>query len=303
MIRRLKYHQIDFAKYEECLANSAQYKYSANPEFLDITSNKNWELLVYRNYEAVMPVPFARKMGLKLVVNPKLCQQLGVFSQEDSPDLNDLFLDYLEKNYAVWYYTLNDGNHLITPLNQRKNYLINPQPYEQVRQGYSPKRKRKLRQEPEVVANSEIKEIDFSSAKDFIEQYFQAGEGEKVREYIVIFQKLHEAKRLKFQAFFYHQKIINLLALYHDDKTVVLLGTFNDKEKVKLSGASVLIDRQLEKNIASKIFDFEGGELPNVEEFFRGFRPEMKYYSILKSTKKEVLMKLVKLFLRGKSIF
>lgn len=302
MIQRLKYHQIDFARYDECLANSVQYKYSANSRFLDITSNKNWDLLVYGDYEAVMPVPFIRKMGLKVVVNPKLCQQLGVFSREDSPELNDLFLSYLEENYAVWYYALNEGNQLITPLNQRKNYLINPQPYEIVRQAYSPKRKRKLRLEPEVVANSEIKEVDFFAAKNFMEKNFQAGEGQNAAEYIVIFQKFFEAECLKFQAFLYQQKIINLLALYYDEKTVALLGTFNDKEKVKLSGASVLIDREIEKNIASKIFDFEGGELPNVEEFFKGFRPEMKYYSILKSTKREVLKKLVKLFFRGKSI-
>ena len=57
MIKRLQYHEIDFEKYTQCLENSQQRKYSATKDFLDITSNKQWELLVYNNYEAVMPVP------------------------------------------------------------------------------------------------------------------------------------------------------------------------------------------------------------------------------------------------------
>ena len=56
MIKRLKYNEIDFAKYSKCIENACQRKYSATKDFLDITAGKNWELLVYNNYEAVMPV-------------------------------------------------------------------------------------------------------------------------------------------------------------------------------------------------------------------------------------------------------
>ncbi|MBU3049861.1 hypothetical protein KNV96_17100, partial [Chryseobacterium indologenes] len=83
MIKRLKYHEIDFVKYSQCLENSEQRKYTATKDFLDITSKKQWEVLVYNDYEAVMPVPFIRKYGVKIVHNPKLCQQLGVFSKKD----------------------------------------------------------------------------------------------------------------------------------------------------------------------------------------------------------------------------
>ena len=97
MIRRLKYHEIDFEKYTECLEGSEQRKYSATKDFLDITSGKQWELLVYNDYEAIMPIPFVKKFAHKLVVNPKLCQQLGVFSKEDRLEINDLFFSFFEK--------------------------------------------------------------------------------------------------------------------------------------------------------------------------------------------------------------
>ena len=98
MIKRLKYHEIDWEKYQKCLASSEQKVYSAERKFLDVTARNNLELLVYEDYEAIMPVPFIKKMGFKIVVNPKLTQQLGVFSKEDSVVLNEKFLDFLQMN-------------------------------------------------------------------------------------------------------------------------------------------------------------------------------------------------------------
>ena len=98
MIKRLKYQEIDFEKYQNCLENAEQKIYSAEKVFLDVTAKNDWELLVYGDYEAVMPIPFIKKWGFKFVVTPKLTQQLGVFSKNDNPEINELFLDFLQKN-------------------------------------------------------------------------------------------------------------------------------------------------------------------------------------------------------------
>lgn len=64
---------------------------------------------------------------------------------------------------------------------------------------------------------------------------------------------------------------------------------------MKTSGASVLIDYSIKENIGNRIFDFEGGEIPNVEEFFRGFRPELRPYHLIEYSKKELIRKMLKL--------
>ena len=290
MIRKLKYHEIDFEKYTLCLENSEQRKYSATKNFLDISSDKKWELLVYTDYEAVMPVPFVRKMGLKFVINPKLCQQLGIYSEHDDVKINDAFLNFLEKKYNVWYYAFNEKNTFTKNLKQRKNFLIYPEDYETVRQRYSPKRKRKLRLDDEVVANSEIKEMSFEGAEEFISENFIGAKNENDKNsFLKIFFAFQNKKCLKIVAFLYQNKVINVLALYFDEKTIALLGTFNTKDSIKLSGSSVLIDYVIRENIEHKIFDFEGSEIPSVEEFFRGFRPDLKPYPIIKNSKKDLL--------------
>jgi hypothetical protein len=96
-----------------------------------------------------------------------------------------------------------------------------------------------------------------------------------------------------FRGFFLKGKLINLLAIYEDKKTLALLGTFNDYEFIKYNGASILIDDIIKKNISQKEFDFEGGEIPQVEEFFRGFRPELERYVNFNFSKKEIIENLI----------
>ncbi|MGL6126454.1 hypothetical protein [Chryseobacterium artocarpi] len=301
MIRRLKYNEIDFEKYTQCLENSEQRKYSATRDFLDITAKEQWEILVYKDYEAVMPIPFVRKYGVKIVHNPKLCQQLGVFSKKDDLELNKQFLNYLENNYLIRIYSFNDGNKLKEGFRTKKNFLIYPEPYEKVFARYSPKRKRKLRLDQEVLDHSEIKEVSFQEVKPFIEaNIIGLGKETDLSSFLEIFQTSYRKNYLKFLAFFYHGKIINVIATYSDCATVALLGTFSDKEYVKLSGASVLIDTKIKETIETNSFDFEGGDIPNIEEFFRGFRPELKPYGIIESSKKELFKKFGVLLAKGK---
>lgn len=296
MIRRLKYHEIDFEKYTTCLENSEQRKYSATKYFLDITSHKQWELLVLNDYEAIMPVPYIRKLGVKLVVNPKLCQQLGIFSAKDDIEINNEFLDFFEKKYTVWHYAFNDANQFTRNLKKRKNFLIYPEKYDAVRQRYSPKRKRKLRLDDDVAANSEIKFMSFKETEAFIiENSIGAKDADDMTKFLTIFNALAEADLLQVVAFIYKKEIVNVLALYSDRHTMALLGTFNDKEYIKLSGSSVLIDHIISKNIDSKIFDFEGSEVPSIEEFFTGFRPILKKYPFVSNSKKNMIKKFLQL--------
>ena len=95
MITKIRYADIDFAKYSESLENACQNTDYAVKQFLDIVSDCQWFLLVYGDYEAIMPVSYVRKWGFTLILMPKLCQQLGIFSKEDLPDINKQFYDYL----------------------------------------------------------------------------------------------------------------------------------------------------------------------------------------------------------------
>lgn len=295
MIKKVKYQNIDFDKYIKCLDQSAQKKSYAYPHYLSVVCGKNWDVLVYGDYQAVMPVPYVKKMGLKLVIMPKLTQQLGVFSTEDSKEINDLFLDFLDKYYAIWYYAFNDVNQLSKVLKSRKNYLIPSKDYQTVRQKYSPKRKRKLRLDPDVLQDSERFMVDdFTEIELFIRNNHTGIQGKDLDDFINVFARFFKHGSLKVFGFKYQKQWINMIALYEDDYHSILLGTFNQKEFVKLSGACVLIDDAIKDSVDHKIFDFEGSELPNVEEFFRGFRPDLRPYPCIHNSLRDAVLKFVK---------
>jgi len=231
---------------------------------------------------------------LKIVHNPMRCQQLGIISLKDSVEINTEFLSYLQRNYLIKIYPFNDSNHFNSDLKKKKNYIIYPDSYENVYSKYSPKRKRKLRSEEEILKDSEIKIIDFEDAKQFIQSHLLGAdkEGDRIR-FMKIFEEFWLSELVFFYAYYYQNKITNVIAVYSDEKTNALLGTFNDKNYVKISGASILIDDTIKQNIERKIFDFEGSELPNVEEFFRGFRPELKPFPVIEYSNKDLLLQLL----------
>ena len=292
MIRRLEYDEIDFVKYQKCLENSEQRKYSVEKIFLDTTSQNNWDLLVYGDYDAVMPIPYIVKWGFKIVVNPRLTQQLGVFSLKDSKEINEQFLAFFKKNYRIWYYAFNDQNEFVTSLKRRKNFLISSGNYEEVRQRYSPKRKRKLRLNPGVIEFSEIRDhIKFQEVKTFIKKNMMGVEKQKeIEAYVFILESFYMKNLIDFYGFYFKDELINLVAIYQEKYASVLLGTYNVKELVKLNGASNLIDYAIKKNIEHKLFDFEGGDFPHLEEYFRGFRGEMKTYPVIENSKAQLLL-------------
>jgi len=301
MIRRLKYNEIDFIKYADCLEKSEQRKYSASKFFLDVTTGKQWDLLVYNNYEAVMPVPFILKKGIKIVHNPLICQQLGVFSDKDDKKINEKFLSFLQKNYLVRAYHFNETNSFDSKLKTKKNFLLYPDEYAKVFAKYSPKRKRKLRLDDEVTDNSELKEIHYKDAEIFIKSNVIGLDKEEDTDTLLkTLEAFHSSKHLKFLAFYYHHEITNMIAVYSDYDTIALLGTFNDKKYIKMAGASTLIDYVIKENIENFIFDFEGGNLPSIEEFFRGFRPELKPYAVIENSKKTLIKDFARFLMRGR---
>lgn len=299
MIQYIPHHRIDFSKYDACVWQSVQYRYSATSVFLNATAGKNWGILVKGNYEAVMPVPFIRKWGVKIVVHPKLCQQLGVFSKEDSDEENSAFLREFRRRFAIWYYAFNQDNALPEVEQTRQNFILPKEKYERVYQRYSPKRKRKLRLDDEVAANSECREISFTDAQFFIQKHVLGQQNRKDAEnYFSTLSSLNDTGKMKYYAFVYRGEIINLIALYVEQTTVALLGTYNVKEKIKLNGSSKLADFVISQWVETHHFDFEGSDLPAVEEFFRGFRPVLYQYPHLHFSKREVLQQaLRKLFI------
>lgn len=294
MIKRLKYHEIDFDKYNACIENSLQNSDYAQREFLDIVTKKSWELIIYDDYEAVMPVPLIVKFGFKIVLMPKLCQQLGIFSNQDSVYINNLFYNYLTKNYIVLFYAFN-GNNEVSNIGLKKSYIIAKDQYSEVKKRYSIHRRRNVRiigdLENNIIFRNSLKSEDRAF---FVENMKGIKKKEDASIYFDLMQTLYEQKLMNIEILEYKNQIESMAGLYCG-KTNHYLSLFVNKNPLSNTNIpSIVIDNYLKKTIADQDFDFMGSDVENVAKFNERFGAIAYKYPIVSNSKKEVLIQILK---------
>lgn len=292
MIRRLSYQEIDFQKYNYCIENSIQKNFYAKKENLDFLT-KNWELLVYGDYEAVMPIPFVKKAFLKIVIMPLFCQQLGIFGNVDT-EINQQFLNYFKANYNVLHYAFNFNNEFETTLNKRKNFVIPVQEYAFLR------RKKYFKGRKSTVKTAQYLEfrevLSSSDLLDFIKNNFKGLEKESDLDFFMRYiNYLDKNNKLKMFGSYFENQLTNITILIDDDNSYSLLGLINNEEHKNHNGASFLIDRILDMNIERKVFNFMGGSIRGIEVFFKSFGSDLQEYQVIQNSKKDLIKNWLKI--------
>jgi hypothetical protein len=95
----------------------------------------HWQLLATDDYSFVMPLPLKHKLGLPYVLQPSMCQQLGVFSTE--PVSEAIIRRFLRKIPALYCMIQLHSSQAFASKERRPNYVLDLRPpYETVRRAY-----------------------------------------------------------------------------------------------------------------------------------------------------------------------
>lgn len=293
MIRKIPYSDIDFEKYDSCIENSVQKNFYAKKEILDFLCDA-WEILVYEDYVALMPVPTKKIAGFQYIIAPIFSQQLGVFSKVDNPELNEKFRIYLQNKYQVIYYPFNDQNNFTSTITTRKNYELPHGDYSLLKKNFSKGRKAILAKNNEQNFINKLPFEDY--LEPWIKEHFKGlNKTSDIENFIKFTRFLEQKNQLNIYSCNSDQKISSLAIVAKDKKKLILLALINDKSTLKNNGATYLVDHILQENIAEKDFDFMGGNLRGIEIFFKSFGAQLKEYPIIENSKKTILKKLLKL--------
>lgn len=290
MIRKVKNKDIDFSKYQQCIENSVQRNFYAKKEILNALC-EDWELLVLDDYQYVMPIPIRKKIGLKIVVMPLFCQQLGIFGEKKDEKIEEEFLQYFQNNYRILFYSFNAQNSFSENFKTKKNYFIPKTEYSLLRKNYFKGRKSTVK----TAQYLDFKEVELKNVSDFIRRNFKGLEKEK--DVDKLFEYLHflnAANKLRLCGSFKKEFLTNVAILIDDDNCFALLGLVNDEKYRADNGASFLIDRILKDHIQEKSFNFMGGTIRGLEVFFKSFGAELQEYSIIERTKKDLIKNFLK---------
>jgi hypothetical protein len=121
MINYIQRKDLDVLKYDSCIENAIQSRIYAYSWYLDIVA-ANWDVLILNDYEAVMPITWKRKYGVKYVYPLLWVLELGVFYPDNKIKVAP-FLDTLFNKFRFVESKLNSTEKFIS----RKNQLVGKQ--------------------------------------------------------------------------------------------------------------------------------------------------------------------------------
>ncbi|MBL7836302.1 MAG: hypothetical protein JNM67_02190 [Bacteroidetes bacterium] len=286
-IQYIKHNKIDKKRWDDCIKNSPNGLVYAYSFFLDIMADKRWDALVMGDYEAVFPLVWNRKFGLKYLYQPYFCQQLGLFCRtEVREELLHDFIRKIPRKFVYWDFHLNYSNNFFSPDIQfvnRTSFTIDlNQDYLSIYDKFNSDAKKNLAKAA-LAGYNLLKPTSAQSAADcFFDAYgIWYAQPEKLKNKILACATKAIDLNLGFcleitgkdgqlwcSGFFFisHNRIHYAMAAPTE------LGK-------KIGATHVLIDEVLKAYSDTHLtFDFEGSDLKNVAYFYSKFGSVKKHY-------------------------
>ncbi|RAK03052.1 acetyltransferase (GNAT) family protein [Larkinella arboricola] len=283
MVRYLSRNQIDVTAYDRCIAYSPQRLIYAFSWYLDVVT-PGWELLVEGDYERVMPLPVRWRYGVKAVIQPLFCHQLGVFALHETPDATVLtrFLHTLYQHVRyIPSYQFQAANMpgLTAEAGQlipMTNHVLNLQkPYTELAAGYSKGQKWNLRHG--LRQNWEFTETDdIAPLIGLFRTYNTGGIGRVASDAYAKLQRLvavlQERQQVRIRVAQRNGRVEAGNLLVTDVNRVIHLFCSASPEGRKGSARTVILDQFIREYAGQSIwFDFESPEVDSLAAFNRGF--------------------------------
>jgi len=292
MISYREHHSIDISKYNSCVKLNAQKIPYALSWYLDAVCEQ-WDCLVLNDYDAVWPLPFRKKLGLKYFFRPFAIQQLGIYSKQllNAEQLL-AFQQKLSENCRFADVYLNE-NQLITSLSKnwevrgQENYVLKlKRSYQEVYQGFNSNLKRKLKKHQD--ANFDLFESD---GPQVLIDLFAANKGKELNlssEFYrsmekAMFQVLHRGLAKVFTIYGGpNQLLAGVFFIEYQGRSIFLFSAVSAMGR-DLDAMTYLINEYLIFNSEKLVeLDFEGSLDEGLARFYHSFGAEPQLYNHLK---------------------
>ncbi len=298
----LRNGQIDFAKWDNCIAGSENGLIYGMSYYLNNMCSQ-WDALVLNDYEAVMPLPYRKKWGIYYLYQPFVTAQLGLFSTANTAALLHLFLTNIPAHFRYWDITLNYKNCFPShsfPLFFRSNFILSLNAsYTTIRSGYKQTTKRNLKKSTVAVAyiNKEVPVEKIIALNRALHKEKKQKVSEKdYSNFHKLFQHLKaENKAIAYGAFSDKDHLLSSAVFFlHQQRAYYILP--GNTVQSKTTGASHrLIDAFIQDHAGQDIvLDFEGSDVATVAFFYRSFGATEEKYAALRFNKLPLFIKWIK---------
>lgn len=284
----LRHHQIDKQKWDRCIdtaPNGLIYGYSL---YLDHMAS-NWDALVLNNYEAVMPLPWRKKFGVRYIYQPVFTAQLGVFGKNIGKDLVIEFLRSVPRTFRYWDFSLNHHNELTDefPFHHRVNYVLDVNAdYTTLYNNYRQNIKRNIKKSITYKCRIE-KDIEVEPITELAKQQSSSATQNDFERFKKLFSHLKEKRLAKTYVVLSDNGQLLASAVFffsHNRAYYILVG--NHPNGRTLGGSHALVDAFIKDHAGQNLLlDFEGSDIRNLAFFYSSFGAVEETYTAVRFNK------------------
>ena len=302
----LTYDQINKTKWDACINNSINKLIYAESFYLD-TITDNWDAIVLNDYEAVMPLIWKKKFGIKYLYQPAFFQQGGIFSSKQlQNEILYAFITTASQHFKFGEFTLNflnDSLHAdgFFTLKKRNNFIYQlGNTYDKIAAAYSTHIKESLKI-AEKFQLQYIKSVDYKKAINIYKKLYKERLPDfKNKDYVnfeTICNYYLNLNRIIVREVWSNDgnSILACVVLLKDENRLYNLVSSVFPEGKKMQANYFLYDNIFKEfSVANIIFDFEGSDIPGIAYFYKKWATANQQYPFIKWNLLPAPIKLIK---------
>lgn len=297
-IQYIRQSDIDKTKWDQCIekaGNGLIYGYSF---YLDQMA-RNWDALVLNDYEAVMPLTWNSRCGIRYLYQPFITAQLGVFGQSVTADLCDDFIKAIPPSFRYIDILLNAGNQPQSAIvSNRKNFILSlNKPYEAIANHYNENLKRNIKKSAQagltLKADINVDWVIRLAAAQMREHGHESADN--INRFRKLFFVLNEKKMARTYGIFQGEQLGASAVFFfsHDRIYYILVG--NHPSGREMGASHALIDALIEEQAGTNnTLDFEGSDIPGLAAYYRAFGATEEPYPAIRINRLPFFLKWLK---------
>lgn len=288
-IKHLKHEEINYKRWDELVETSQNSMIYAFSWFLNCVSPQ-WEALVDENFQYIMPLPVKKKYGITYIVQPILCQQLGVFSQyKITADVMQKFIQSIP--YLSYEMNINEHNFTENTLKLPNLLLDLNIAYENLLKKFSTNTQRNIKkaENHRLKVNWDLSTEEFTTF--FFNEEKKYGLPDKNKTKTLIYNAFEKKSVLLIGAKTVEGKLIAALGLFISKNRLIYLLPSSAQEGKEKSAMFFVVNEVIKKFAnTDKILDFEGSRMEGVARFYEGFGAKRVSYYLIKRFRPKLLI-------------
>lgn len=287
MIKYLAHDDIGKAWWDQHLASALNRVPYARAWYLDLVC-PGWGILFDESRGFLMPIPEKTTLGVRRILQPPYCQQLGIFGQH-IPDsaLCDEFIGHGSLRVVQLHIALNASNQFsenTKGLYFRPDFVLHlEKSYNELFSRFDENTHRNIKK-----AEKAGVKIRKSSVPDSLLQlkWNNRPAGMQLKFFQLVRQIIHQALERNEGEIWYsfapnNEPLAGCFFLKDDLRSVYLIAASSPKGK-ESSAMFLLVNRFIETYAGTgRLLDFEGSTIPGIARFFKGFGATKVVYPLV----------------------